>query len=258
MVKDPRTGKGKMLRALLDSGCTKSIILKSFTSPKARTQLSREDCCRYETYGGHFTSSSIASVAFKLIEFNKNKDLLINYKFQVDKVNKTKDSRYDMIIGNDILHELGIDLLFSEERIRWGNPRNLFDYDSIPMKTLGILSDNTTCSMIYNLHTTSPILQQEEARQSRILDADYSKVDIDDMVNDLDIAKASKAKLKQTLNKFPTLFGGGLGLLDIRPVDIELQPGSKPYAGRYYNIPKAYEKMAKTENTRLVTVDVLK
>ena len=84
-----------------------------------------------------------------------------------------------MIIGNDILHELGIDLLFSEERIRWGNPRNPFGYDSIPMKTLGTLSDNTTCSMIYDLHTTSPILQEEEDRHRKILDADYYKVDID-------------------------------------------------------------------------------
>ena len=79
-----------------------------------------------------------------------------------------------MIIGSDILHELGIDLLFSKERIRWGNPHNLFDYNSIPMKTLGILSDNITCSMIYDLHTTSPILQQQEDRQTRILDANYS------------------------------------------------------------------------------------
>ena len=37
MVKDPRKGKGQMLQALLDSGCTKSILLKSLTSPKART-----------------------------------------------------------------------------------------------------------------------------------------------------------------------------------------------------------------------------
>ena len=91
MVKDPRTGKGTMLRALLDSGCTKSIILNEFTSPKATTQLSKEDCCRYETYGGHFTSSFIASVTFSLVEFNKNKDFVINYKFQVDEVNKTKN-----------------------------------------------------------------------------------------------------------------------------------------------------------------------
>ena len=145
-------------------------------------------------------------MAFKLIEFNKNKDLVINYKFKVDKVNKSKDSKYDMIIGNDIFHYPGIDLIFSKERILWGNPNNPFDYDSIPMKTLGTLSDEETCSMIYNLYTSSPILQADEDRQRRILDADYSKVDIDDMVNGLDIVKASTAKLKQTLNKFPTLF----------------------------------------------------
>ena len=78
MVKDPRTMKGKMLRVLLDSGCTNSIMLKHFTFPKARTQLNKEDCCQYESYGGNFTSSSIASVAFRLVEFNKNKDLSIN------------------------------------------------------------------------------------------------------------------------------------------------------------------------------------
>ena len=126
------------------------------------------------------------------------------------------------------------------------------------METLGTLSDKRTCTMIYDLHTISPILQQEEDRQRRILDADYSKVDIDEMVNDLDIAKATKTKLKQTLNKFPTLFGGGLGLLDIKPVDIELRPGSKPHASQYYTIPRAYDKVAKAENERLVTVDVLK
>ena len=34
----------------------------------------------------------MALMAFRLVEFNKNTDLLINYKFQVDKVNNTKDS----------------------------------------------------------------------------------------------------------------------------------------------------------------------
>ena len=63
-------------------------------------------------------------------------------------------------------------------------------------ETLGTLSDHKTCSMIYDLHTTSPILQSEEERQRRILDSDYSKVDINNIVNGLDIAKASKTKLK--------------------------------------------------------------
>ena len=82
----------------------------------------------------------------------------------MDKVNKSKDSRYDMIIDNDILHDLDIDLKFSKEKVWWGNPHNPFDYDSIPTKILGTFSDNETCSMIYDLHTTSPILQQEEDR----------------------------------------------------------------------------------------------
>ena len=42
------------------------------------------------------------------------------------------------------------------------------------------------------------------------------------------------------MKKFPILFGGGLGLLDIEPVKIELQPGAKPYKGKYYSTPKAY------------------
>ena len=43
-------------------------------------------------YGGHFTSSDVASVALKFIEFNKYKEKLINYKFQVDENNRSKDS----------------------------------------------------------------------------------------------------------------------------------------------------------------------
>ena len=70
MVKDLKTGKGKMLPPLLDLGCTESIILKKLTLPKGQTRLTKKDCCIYKTYGGHFTSSSVALVAFRLVEFN--------------------------------------------------------------------------------------------------------------------------------------------------------------------------------------------
>ena len=82
----------------------------------------------------HFTSIYVALIAFILVGFHKNKDLLITYKFQVDNVNKQKDSKYNMIIENNILYDLQINLLFSGERTRWCSPNNLFDYDSIPMK----------------------------------------------------------------------------------------------------------------------------
>lgn len=78
IVKDPRTRNGKMLQALLNSGCTKSIILKKFTSPEAQTRLSDKACCQDEIYEGHFTSNSMAMIVFRLVEFDKNKDLLKN------------------------------------------------------------------------------------------------------------------------------------------------------------------------------------
>ena len=149
-----------------------------------------------QTYGGHFTSSSIALVAFRIVEFNKNKELFIKYKFQADEVNKSKDSKYNMIIGSDILHDLQIDLLYSKEKIRWGSPNNPFKYNSIPMKELGSISDEELCAILYDLQTTTPMLQTEEERLGKILDVDYSKVDINDMVDGLDVTRATKQKLK--------------------------------------------------------------
>ena len=73
------------------------------------------------------------------------------------------------------------------------------------------------------------------------MDAEFTKVDIDDMVDDLDIEQSSKRALKKTLKKFPDHFGDGLRLLDMKPVSIKFKEGCKPYQGYYYNIPKAYE-----------------
>ena len=92
------------------------------------------------------------------------------------------NSKYDIIIGSDLMSDLNIDLRYSEEQITWGNPASNDEYDSIPMKELGILNDKDTCQQIYDLHTDSLLLQQEEERQSKILDADYTKVNINSIV----------------------------------------------------------------------------
>ena len=103
------------MRALFDSGCSRSIILKKFTCKSKRTKLEEKDQVHYETYGGHFTSTAVASVALKFIEFNKYREKLINYNFQVDEYNRSKDSKYDMIIGADLMSDIGIDLLYSQK-----------------------------------------------------------------------------------------------------------------------------------------------
>lgn len=85
MMKNSK-GKAMALQVLLDSGCSKSIILKKFTCNSNCRRLDEKDHIEYEAYGGYSTSASVASVAFKLIEFNTYKHKLINYKVQVDEI----------------------------------------------------------------------------------------------------------------------------------------------------------------------------
>ena len=52
-------------------------------------------------------------------------------------------------------------------------------------------------------------------------------------------------KLAELLNKYPHLFKGGLGTLNIPPVKIEIRPltqSEKPYHARAFLIPHCYEE----------------
>ena len=67
-----------------------------------------------------------------------------------------------------------------------------------------------------------------EERQNKVLDADYSAVDIPAMVNGLDILSDTKIKLRRTLEKFWELFGVGLGNLQrVEPAKVALMKDRK-------------------------------
>jgi hypothetical protein len=60
----------------------------------------------------------------------------------------------------------------------------------------------------------------------------------------------------KTLKKIPTLFGGGLGMLNIKPVWLKLIDGAKPYHARPFPVPQPLEETANTEMKRLTDIDV--
>jgi hypothetical protein len=45
----------------------------------------------------------------------------------------------------------------------------------------------------------------------------------------------------KTLKKFPTLFGGGLGMLNIKSLRLALIYGAKPYHARPFPVPQSLE-----------------
>ena len=114
--------------------------------------------------------------------------------------------------------------------------------------------------MLHCIYTNSPLLQEVEQQQDKMMDYNYSKVNIDAMVADFELNDSNKEQLKKTLRKFENgLFGGGLGeVKNCKPARIKLKPGASPYKGRYYNLPKAYEYTCKKEIRRMVNIGVLK
>ena len=98
-------GKCKALRALLDSGCTKTIILKQFTEKSNRIYLPPDQQVKYKTYGGYFSSSLVANIKFNFVEFDMYRDRAVEYEVQVDGLQKRSKTKYDIIIGTDLMND---------------------------------------------------------------------------------------------------------------------------------------------------------
>jgi hypothetical protein len=155
-----------------------------------------------------------------------------------------------MIMGMDLMTSIVITVDFEQRCIRWGGTE-------IPLKTRATLNNDEILHMLYNAANEPDILQEAEKIQNRILDADYRKVEVDPFVQELKhLTMDEKQKLSKTLKKFPTLFGGGLGMLNIKPIRLELIDGAKPYHARPFPVPQSLEAMTKTEMKRLTGTDV--
>jgi hypothetical protein len=71
---------------------------------------------------------------------------------------------------------------------------------------------------LYNVANDSPWIQAAENRQKRILNADYTAVDIDDYIASLlHLNAVEKQQLVTLLKSHNKLFGGSLGTLSITP-----------------------------------------
>jgi hypothetical protein len=72
------------------------------------------------------------------------------------------------------------------------------------------------------------------------------------------LTAAERNGLIKLLKKHECLFDGSLGHWTGAPYHIELRPDAKPYHGRAYSVPHAFERTLKVELDRLVKIGVLK
>jgi hypothetical protein len=90
----------KKIRTLLNNGCGATLVNYSMVTKLTQKQ---EKPCNWNNKAGSFQTSKTCKIKFSLPTFHKHRN--ISWKAFVDETD-TLSSRYDMIIGRDLLEEL--------------------------------------------------------------------------------------------------------------------------------------------------------
>eukprot|EP00957_Ditylum_brightwellii_P211015 15365667-Ditylum_brightwellii.AAC.1 len=152
--------------------------------------------------------------------------------------------RYNMIVGRDLLKELGNNLDFKENNIMWG------DYQT-DMKS----ADITMAEHLANMEASRTVAEN----MAKILEAKYCKVNLQTDVVDQCTTLNAKDKKKSLcfLQKHKELFDGTLGTWKDLQYNIELRYGAKLYHNRPYPVPKAYKAILHMAVEHLCKIGVL-
>ena len=232
--------KAKRISVLLDSGASSSVIHKDLVK---KLRIKPTSPTVWNTAAGPLSTEGKVTLTFTLPELSPSASITTTVH-----VHPTQITRYDMIIGRDLMTELGIDVMFSTSTIDWGRMNA-----SIPMKPYDF-------SFVEDVYIAeSDDVEQDTDRLSSILDAKYAPTDVAAFANAQEhLSVSERSDLFNLLQRHEELFDGSLGHWTGDPYHIELKPDAKPYHGRPYSVPKAYERTLKVELDRLVKIGVLK
>ncbi|MCP4442502.1 MAG: hypothetical protein GY810_26650, partial [Aureispira sp.] len=191
------------LKALLDTGATTTLINSKFV-----TKYKRHKCkpTSWKTTNGTFTTDKKVKIEFMIPELNDQR-LVQTYVHETE-----KDMSYDIIIGMDLMQDLGIDILNSSGTIKWGD-------QEIHMRP----RDTTLAEMLSTVKDPAAV-EAETKRISDILDAKYEAANLKNIVKNTPVLdQQDKAALYTMLKKYKVLFDGHLGRWKRPPHTIHLK-----------------------------------
>jgi hypothetical protein len=159
-----------------------------------------------------------------------------------DVVEYDKDSKpqYDLILGTVTMKEFGIILNFTDKMIT-------IDEIILPMRNVNNLQGFSILRALRHNHSLAMephSTQDATQRAMRILDAKYSKADLQSVVrNNCKHLSANQQKtLMQLLKKYELLFDGTLGDWKTKLVSFQLKEGVSPYHGQAFPVPRMHKE----------------
>lgn len=236
--------KKKPLLVLIDTGATKSTMKPEHSHLGT---VRKSDTMTFRTPNAKFTSNKRCEMQFYLSEFSESKQ--INWTFSVLPEGCTLP--YDFIIGRDLLSELKMDILYSDNIVTWDDLK-------LPMQEVTSKEKLIDFNAIIEDKAESASVKEQMSRLTRILDANYEKPDIDKEVDKMThLNPMQRVALKALIHKHEDLFDGQLGLWKGDPVDIPLKDNAKPYHARAFPVAHIHERTFKKDLDRLESIGVL-
>ena len=245
------TRRFKYLRALVDTGATRSIAYKSSlpTKLQKKVETDPEGKVSWTTKGGTYHTNHILSTWFQLTEFAPNRNF--KHSFKIDETPKPSKNAYDIILGRDLMRSLNLDVLFSTD-----TPTITMNGEtSIECKPRGYWTRPRLRHLFYQ--STIEQAEHEFMDKRRFTKATYQQANLRSCVP-AHLKNNEKKQLLDLLFEYEHMFQGRLGRLPGKPVHIDIRPGAKPFHGRAFSVPKAYEKLLRDEIQRLLDLGVLR
>jgi hypothetical protein len=228
-----------MIRVLLDSGSSGDLLFLKKGASKDIPVIKRAVPQLWGTSNGTFGTDKVGNIKIAFIDYSNSKKVhltpdIVEYKPGLDV------PMFDLIIGKNTMHELGVVLDFKESTIQ-------IDKTLLPMRDIANLQLKT--SITRALRNNSNYAQEPVSTRSatkcvvEILDAKYKKADIPAIVreNCSHLSATDREKLLSMLLRHKPLFDGTLGDWNLPPISFEINEDVKPYHGRLYPIPQIHK-----------------
>ncbi len=208
------------------------------------------------TSNGTFITDRVGDIEISFVKYSASKKVRLQPDI-VEYSPKDQAPMYDLIIGKQTMHNLGVKLDFQEKTITIDKillPMRIINNLQLKPRIIRALRENTCFAQ-------EPIsIRSKTKRMVKILDTKYEKADLPAIIireNCSHLTASDREKLLSVLLKFELLINGTLGDWKLPPVSFELKEDMKPYHGRPYPILHKHKAVLMKEIKRLCNIGVL-
>jgi hypothetical protein len=247
--------KNKTIRVLLDSGSSGDLLFMKKGSCKYISVVKRVVPQSWGTSNGTFVTNKVGDIEISFVEYLASKKV----RLQPDIVEYSPGDQapmYNLIIGKQNMHDLGVKSDFQEKTITIDKIllpiRNIANLQLKPRITRALRENTCFAQEPINTHSATKCMV-------KILDAKYEKADLPAIIreNCSHLTATKQEKLLSVLRRFEPLFDGTLGDWKLPPVSFELKEGMQPYHGKPYPILHKHKAVLMKEIKRLCKIGVL-